>query len=68
MVLQVRDPPCSTGDRRRLRQVIDPPRFKELTPRLASASDQATWRQLRKRGGLDRATRVLVLVWERVIA
>ncbi len=55
-------PPCSSGDRRRLpvtRQVIDPPRFKELTPRLASASDQATWWQLRKRRDLDRATRVL---------
>ncbi len=54
-----------------------------LTPRLASASDQATWQQLRKRRDLDRATGVLgfarrlydasnrtqeVFVWEQVIA
>ncbi len=33
---------CSSGDRRRLPitwQVIDPPNFKELTPRLASVSN-----------------------------
>ncbi len=33
---------------------IDPPRFnKELTPRLPSVSDQATWRQLRKQRDLN---------------